>query len=764
MQLSPPVSHREPRTLRHDTDLVIVGGGMAGTCCAITAARAGLKVVLVQDRPVLGGNASSEVRLWILGATSHMGNNNRWAREGGVIDELLVENIFRNPEGNPLFVDALLLEKVVAEPNITLLLNTAVHDMTKRDTDTIESVRAFCSQNSTRYDLHAPLFCDASGDGLVGFMAGAVFRMGAESRDEFGEKFAPSKEYGELLGHSLYFYAKDTGRPVSFTPPSFALTDITKIPRWRQFNAKEHGCKLWWIEYGGRLDTVHATEEIKWELWKVVYGVWNHIKNSGQFPEAANLTLEWVGHIPGKRESRRFEGDYMLRQQDVVEQRTHADAVAFGGWSIDLHPSDGIFSEKPGCNQWHAKGVYQIPYRCLYSRNLANLFLAGRIISASHVAFGSSRVMATCAHLGQAVGRAAALCRRDRLPPRALTEPARIAELQRALLRTGQHIPGVALHDDDDLVRHAEITASSELKLATLAPDGPLVSLADGWAMMLPVTAGTHLDLTVFADVAAPAELRVELRQSSRADNHTPDVTLERLTLALRAGANQPVGIRFTHTFTDSRYAFVCFFSGKDLRLRTSEQRLTGVLSLCHKVNLAVAKSAVQTPPGDIGVDTYEFWQPQRRPDGQNLALRLTAPLAAFGVRNIINGVARPTNQPNAWVADFTDPAPALTLRWAQPQTIAQIELMFDPDYDHPMESVLMGHPERRMPFCVERYRVLDETGHVIAACIDNHQARNVMVLARPVTTRALRIELTAPAANVPAALFEVRCYTTATA
>ncbi len=186
MHLSPPASQREPNTVRLDADLVVVGGGLAGTCGAITAARAGLKVVLVQDRPVLGGNASSEVRLWILGATSHLGNNNRWAREGGVIDEILVENTFRNPEGNPLFVDALLLEKVTAEPNVTLLLNTAVHDLTKHDADTIASVRAFCSQNSTRYDLHAPLFCDASGDGLIGFLAGAAFRIGAEARDELG--------------------------------------------------------------------------------------------------------------------------------------------------------------------------------------------------------------------------------------------------------------------------------------------------------------------------------------------------------------------------------------------------------------------------------------------------------------------------------------------------------------------------------------------------------------------------------------------------
>src|SRR5687767_11849989 len=163
-----------------ESDLVVVGGGLSGVCCAITAARSGIKVVLVQDRPVLGGNSSSEVRLWILGATSHMGNNNRWAREGGVIDEILVENTYRNPEGNAVIFDTVLLDKVVSEPNIVLLLNTAVHEVIKSDADTISSLNAFCSQNGTSYSLTAPLFCDASGDGVVAFLSGAAFRMGAE--------------------------------------------------------------------------------------------------------------------------------------------------------------------------------------------------------------------------------------------------------------------------------------------------------------------------------------------------------------------------------------------------------------------------------------------------------------------------------------------------------------------------------------------------------------------------------------------------------
>lgn len=279
---------------------------MSGLCTAISAARQGVSVVLLQDRPVLGGNASSEVRLWILGATSHMFNNNRYAREGFLVDEILTENLYRNPEGNPLIFDTIMLEKVVQEKNITLLLNTTLTGCEK-DKDRISSIHAFSSQTSTTFYVKAPLFVDATGDGALSFLAGAPFRVGAEQREEFGELFAPNSEYGHLLGHSIYFYSKDAGHPVKFVAPTYALKDLeNEIPRYKTFNTKEMGCSLWWIEYGGRLDTIHDTEKIKWELWKVVYGVWDYFKNSGKFPEAENLTLEWVGTIPGKRESRRF--------------------------------------------------------------------------------------------------------------------------------------------------------------------------------------------------------------------------------------------------------------------------------------------------------------------------------------------------------------------------------------------------------------------------------------------------------------------------
>jgi hypothetical protein len=754
MIVSGPCSGRRPHESILQAGLVVAGGGLAGTCAAITAARAGVRVVLIQDRPVLGGNASSEVRLWTLGATSHMGNNNRWAREGGVIDEILVENLHRNPEGNPLILDTILLEKVVEEPNIQLLLNTAVHDLEMSGPGVISAVRAWCSQNSTAYLVQAPLFCDATGDGVLGFLAGAAFRMGSESRDEFGEGFAPETACSELLGHSLYFYSKDTGRPVKFSVPSFALKDITQIPRYRDIKATDSGCRFWWFEYGGLLDTVHETEAIKWELWKIAYGVWDYIKNSGKFPEAETMTLEWVGTIPGKRESRRFEGDYLLMQRDLVEQREHSDAVSFGGWAMDLHPAEGVYSPLSPCTQWHAKGVYQIPYRTMYSRNVANLFLTGRLISVSHVAFGSTRVMATCAHNGQAVGMAAALCLRHDVLPRAVP----IGELQRELLRAGQYIPGLALDDPDDLARRATVGTSSCFELEELPPSAEVQPLDVSRAMLLPVPAGRTPALTLLVDVERATTLEVEVRGSCRPANFTPEVVLHRQRIELPPGRAQSVHIAGDASVDSPRYLAYCLLKNDDVSVYLSDVRITGVLSLAQSMNKAVAKDARQEPPEGSGIDCFEFWLPSRRPGGKNFAGRVEPPLGVFRGASVINGIARPVLQPNAWVAALDDPAPAICLRWQEPQTITRIELAFDTDFDHPMESVLMGHPERDMPFCARHYRVLDDAGTLLFECADNHQTRSTIRLAAPVSTTELRIEILSTH-GASAAIFELRCY-----
>ncbi|RGN36443.1 FAD-dependent oxidoreductase [Bacteroides oleiciplenus] len=748
---------RALKTIKLDTDLVVIGGGMAGVCTAIAAARAGIHVVLVQDRPVLGGNASSEVRLWILGATSHMGNNNRWAREGGIIDEILVENVYRNKEGNPVIFDTILLDKIYAEPYITLLLNTSVYNVVKSEYDMIQEVAGFCSQDQTFYEVSGKLFCDASGDGVVGYLAGAAYRVGAENSSEYSEKFAPDPSiYGELLGHSIYFYSKDTGAPVKYTPPAFALKNIKDaIPRHYNINADEHGCKFWWLEYGGRMDTIHDTEQIKWELWSVVYGIWDHIKNSGEYDGVENLTLEWVGIIPGKRESRRFAGLYTLVQQDIIEQRYFDDAVAFGGWAIDLHPADGVYSTMSGCTQYHSKGVYQIPYRCFVSRDVRNLYFAGRNISTSHVAYGSSRVMATSALGGQAVGMAAAQCIKEKIYPAEIIEPTRMRQLQRSLNIIGQSIPGTQIPITENLASKANITASSIQDMRLLPFDGEWHDLSVPVAQMLPMQSGEKYSLLIETYAANDTVLDVELRYSSKPYNYTPDRIAEKQSVKLKSGMQQ-VSIQFSCGLPADQYSFVTFFSNKEIKIRQSKKRYTGILSVYNKTNKDVNNFGKQTPPADSGIEEFEFWCPERRPNGYNIAMEISPALNCYKTDNIVNGLVRPTTAPNAWVASPDDPCPAITLDWETEQNVREIILYFDTDYDHAMESVQMGHPENVIPFCVRDYQIMNDKGDIVFEKANNYQTINRIHFEYPLQTSSLRIELKHPSDTVSANLFQI--------
>lgn len=752
----------QERTLRRvalRADYVIAGGGMTGVCSAITAARAGIEVVLVQDRPVLGGNASSEVRLWVLGATSHMGNNNRWSREGGVLDEILVENTFRNREGNPVLFDMVLMDKVLAEPNITLLLNTVVYKVEKNGPRAIRSLTAVNPQNGTEYTIEGRLFADCTGDGTLGYLAGASFRMGAEEREEYGEGFAPDRRaYGELLGHSILFYMKDTGRPVKYTAPDFAIRDAERrIPRLLDpayFDVGQHGCKYWWLEYGGRLDTVADTERIKFELWSVVYGVWDYIKNSGKFPQAANLTLEWAGLFPGKRESRRFRGLYTLTQQDIIERRTHYDAVAYGGWSIDLHPSDGVFSSGSGCNQWHAKGVYQIPYRCYVTPDLDNLFIGGRIMSSSHVANGSTRVMCTAAHGGQAIGMAAALCVGLDCTPAELALPERIGRLQSELLKQGQFIPGVDLPDGRNLLEQASLRVSSELRLDELPPDGSWFRLDYPCAQLLPAKGRMpRIETVVAAD--EPTELRVELRSSVRRAEYTPDRTDGVAVVQLVRGENRIV-LDFDVAYDAPRYVFVCFMANDKVRIPLSGRLVTGLTSVFNHINPAVSNFGRQTPPEGIGVEAFEFWCPKRRPEGKNLAMRFVPALDAFGAEQLRNGYYRPYLAPNGWAAAVDDAAPELQIVWPEPRTVASVRLFFDTDADHAMENVQMGHHDAVMPCCLRDCTVTDDAGRTLAEVRGNHRTVAPLRFAEPVATRSLTLRFGRPDGDVCPALMGV--------
>lgn len=438
-------------------DLVVIGGGMAGVCAAIAAARHGCRTALVQDRPVLGGNSSSEIRMHICGADYIFDGMAR--RETGIIEELRLADLARNPQRSPSMWDMLLYESVKAEPRLELYLNTLALEPIMENGRRIKAVRARQMASEREFILQADLFADCSGDGQIAAQAGADFVIGRESAAVYGESLANETEDRYTLGSSLMFMAHDMGSPMPFVKPAWAYS----YPSDEALQHREHGYYrygYWWIEWGGQFDTIKDNEAIKDELLKILYGVWDHIKNHGRHG-AENWALEWVGMVPGKRESRRFMGDYVLRQSDLEEGCIFEDEVAYGGWPIDIHPIEGIGNSSRPCTHTTVP-LYSIPLRSLYSRNIENLFIAGRNASASHIAFASTRVMATCALMGQAVGTAAAVCSRERLIPRQAAAD-KIEAIQEMLLKDDVYLLGHRDTGRGNLARQGSLKASSSV-------------------------------------------------------------------------------------------------------------------------------------------------------------------------------------------------------------------------------------------------------------------------------------------------------------
>jgi hypothetical protein len=468
---------RHMRLVQLETDVLVAGGGLAGVCAAIAAARNGAKVVLVQDRSRLGGNSSSEVKMHVVGANQHTARPG-W-REGGLIEELRLADAVNNPQRCWELWDLLLYDKVVSEPNITLLLETSLYGAAVTE-GRITEVAARCDKSEHIYRIRAKVFCDCTGDSRLALEAGADMRTGREGRAEYNESLAPETPDDRTLGSSILFTSRLYHHHMPYTPPSWARKIKREQLIHRQIDSWEYG--YWWIEWGGDKDTIGDNENIRFELLSIVTGVWDYIKNSGDFPDSSFWAMDWVGMMPGRRGSRRLVGDHVLTQQDLM-QGGFADAVAIGGWAMDAHPPEGFDrSDLPPNTTVRPPEVYDIPLRSLYSRNIANLFMAGRNISASYVAFTSSRVMATCAVEGQAVGTAAAQCVARGIPPRALArDPKQVEQLQQTLLRDDQTIKGRANQDPLDLARSASVSASAEdgAAKARLVIDGGVRNIPD---------------------------------------------------------------------------------------------------------------------------------------------------------------------------------------------------------------------------------------------------------------------------------------------
>lgn len=456
-------------------DILVAGGGIAGVCCALAAARFGAKVILCQDRSVLGGNASSEVRMHIVGANGLSGGEEFKAelREGGLIEELRLELAVRNPQRSPSMLDLILYEKCRAEPHLTLMLNTIVVGAEVAG-GMIRRVTANRELTEDRFSITAQVFVDATGDGRLGVEAGAPFRTGREGRDEFGEQLGQPTPDEKRLGSTLLFQARRHDRPMPFIAPAWVRKFKASDFLLRPFGASVSDLGLeygyWWIEWGGCLDTIKDNECIRDELLAIMLGVWNYIKNESG-ADVSHWALEWFGFLPGKRESRRFIGQHVLSERDVLGSREFADAIAYGGWPIDTHPPEGIDApDVAPCDQHHLPYLYNIPLRACVSAGLRNLMFAGRNISATHVAFASTRVMATCGAVGQGVGTAAVFGLRSGIDPCDLAGNAGLMrKIQQQLLRDDCYLVGILNADDADLARSATISATSEQPAASAA-------------------------------------------------------------------------------------------------------------------------------------------------------------------------------------------------------------------------------------------------------------------------------------------------------
>ncbi len=443
------------QTITHHVDFCVVGGGIAGMLAAISAARHGVQVVLMGDRPVLGGNASSEIRMWICGAAQHGDNN----RETGILEEIMMESLHRNPTKNYSIWDSILFEKVKQEKNITLLLNCSCMDATMAGTH-IQSVTGWQLTTQQYHTVTASIFADCSGDSILAPLTGAAYRIGREGKEEFGETIAPDTADRRTMGLTCMIQGRETPYPVPFTPPTWAEKFTTeslapyRLPREMIGQMREN---FWYLELGGMHDSIADTETLRDELLGIAFGMWDYVKKHCDDMEC--WELDWVGFLPGKRESRRYVGAYTLTEQDILSQGKFEDLVAYGGWTMDDHHPAGFRAEEPP-NIFHpAPCPYGIPYRVLYAKDIDNLMFAGRNISATHAALSSTRVMATCGVMGQAVGTAVSIAVREGVLPKDITTH-HMKELQQTLMRDDCYLP-FHQYDLPALTKKATLTADS---------------------------------------------------------------------------------------------------------------------------------------------------------------------------------------------------------------------------------------------------------------------------------------------------------------
>ena len=728
--------------------VVVVGGGLAGVCAAIASARSGARTALVHDRPVLGGNASSEIRVPPAGAGYHT----PFAMETGIVYELVLADRARNHDAvgtglaNSLW-DLTLYEAVRDEPNLTLFLNTHVAETEVRE-GRLTAVRGTQLGSETRWRIAGGMFVDASGDGVVGAAAGCRYRVGQEARSEYGESFAPEEAWTHTLGSSLHFRARDVGRPVDFAPPVWAERFPECMPH-RPHAYFEGG--YWWIELGWPQDTVRDNEALRDELLAHVLGVWDHIKNRCPHTRetARNWVLDWIGMLPGRRESRRFVGAHVLTQNDLQDGGAFPDTVGFGGWEIDDHTREGMrdLAKKPsfeGVNHWlYFVRPYGVPLRSLHAAEVPNLLFAGRCLSASRLAFNSLRVMLTLGALGQAAGTAAALCAAAGVGPAGLAAE-QIRALQRQLLREDVFLPGIVNDDPADWARAATATATSEAPFGG-APDRDGLGMPEPLAQLIPVGPGGLATARIYlaSRAAAPRMVRASLL---RAEEVWDLSALERGEPLAECAIEVPGG---------AEDWFDLPWNLADLSAGLHWLRLEAVPEVVWRYTTEMTPGC----PAARFANGRWWFAPGPFARWRTFAVRLDPDPGAYGPAQILTGVARPGATSNLWRSNPAAGLPAaLALDLGEEREIASVQVTFDTDLSR-INRLMPAF--FRAPECARDYEIQIREGgewRTVHAEKDNAQRHRVHAFA-PVRARHLRLTVSATNGVPEARVYAIRVY-----
>lgn len=713
-------------------EAVVIGGGPAGICGALALARQGRTTALITNRPVLGGNSSSEIRVWTRGAT---GAGNLYAEEMGIWGELKLRNLYLNPEANPVFWDDVLLEQTLQEKNLTLFLNTHVAEVKMREDGTIRSVMGSQMGTEKNIEFEGQIFIDATGDGTIGQFAGVPSIMGKEERQKYGESLAPLKPEKATFGNTIFFFTQNAGKPVEYKAPNFAYS-MEQIEGMlgkggRIVNEQMNGCDYWWFEMGGMQNTIDDAQEIGLELKRLVTGVWNYIKNSGRF-QADQLTLSWEGNVPGKRESRRMITEKLLCQKDVLEPEMFPDSAFYGGWYLDFHPSDGVNTGEENCIQIPVQ-IYPIPLGCLYNKKAGNLIFAGRNIGVSHVAFASTRIMNTCALSGQAAGSLAAKCLELKCRPEDLDREA-VKDIQQRLLDDDMLIPGVDFDGARNLAETAAVRVSSEEDTGSTWEDGSW-DLDKGGFLVWPKAAGK-------------AEILFEAEKTAK------------------------ISYELYESFLPSRAAYGKKTGQGSLNLKPGRQWVS--LEEMDKEGEGFATAVFPQAPGvKIIAGTEEF--PGFLMGHKDLADYKTPYIhlvtSLYSGENLINNQARLWKSPNLWMSK-KEKNPWAELHFKGKIQVREILIFFNPDLNKELVSSRAdswdahhkyiprtGMPPQLVKSASLYGKILDGEWEKLAELRDNWRRRWQVKLPKPVEMTGLRLEITSDYGQGRAEVFEIRIY-----